>query len=82
MSRNFAQATLMDLSPSLLKKAEKLCHKLEELESKTVNIYPWLHRLGLEFISTWFFTALVPLTSVLYSDFAYSLCSSHANNRI
>jgi hypothetical protein len=41
----------MELSPSLVKKAEALCRKFESYGSATVNIYPWLHRLGLEYIS-------------------------------
>lgn len=49
MSRNYAQAPLIEMAPSLLRKAEALCHKLEEHEG-TVNVYPWLHRLGLEYI--------------------------------
>ncbi|KIX01346.1 uncharacterized protein Z518_09071 [Rhinocladiella mackenziei CBS 650.93] len=50
MSRNFAQAPLMELAPDLMRKAQALCSKLEELGSGTINVYPWLHRLGLEFI--------------------------------
>lgn len=52
MSRNFAQAPLMELVPQFLKKTEILCYKLESLGPGTVNLYNWLHRLGLEFIST------------------------------
>ncbi|KAK5199624.1 hypothetical protein LTR99_004420 [Exophiala xenobiotica] len=50
MARNFAQTTLIEMAPSLLRKAQALCHKLEEYEGRTANVYPWLHRLGLEYI--------------------------------
>lgn len=52
MARNFAQGPLMELVPQFMKKAETLCRKLEEQGPGMVNVYPWLHRLGLEFIST------------------------------
>lgn len=52
MSRNFAQGPLMELVPQFMKKTEALCQKIEGLGTGTVNIYPWLHRLGLEFIRT------------------------------
>jgi hypothetical protein len=51
MSRNFAQAPLMDLVPSLMAKAEVLCHQLERIGTQgSVDVYPWLYRLGLEYI--------------------------------
>jgi hypothetical protein len=49
MSRNFSQAPLMELVPSFLQKAENLCKQLDK--PGTVNVYPWIHRLGMEFIS-------------------------------
>jgi cytochrome P450 len=51
MSRNFAQAPLMELVPSLMAKAEALCHQLEKIGTQgSVDVYPWLYRLGLEYI--------------------------------
>ena len=64
MSRNFAQGPLMELVPQFMKKAETLCRKLEEQGPGAVNVYPWLHRLGLEFIST-FTSGLMYIPGIL-----------------
>ena len=50
MSRNFAQAPLMDFAPHIVDKTQGMLKKLNELSHDPVDVYHWLHRLGLEII--------------------------------
>ena len=46
----FAQATLLELAPSIVHKISAMLEKLNETPNPSVDLYHWLHRVSLEIV--------------------------------